>query len=346
MNNTMMRSTWVAIILLLIVVIVGRGEAATSKSSESNIRLPRVDAFEVRGDLEIAGSATVAPIMRRLYRRFVVEGYRSVMNILGVGTQRGFRLLCQEGRTDVVIASRPIQSHETSACQNKGLSPFELVIGNDALTIVANIENDFIEDVTQEQLRRIFVSDLWSNVNEDWPEEPIRRFIPKAGMGTLDFFANMIFDGDIEALLISRHTFKERDLEVIAQSVGTEINSIGMVGYAIYNKYKETLSPVMIDQIEPSDETVASGDYPLVRKLYVYADSEMVKEKPQLAAFLVFVLNHINQEIREVGYFPANPEILDNSKVELLKAMGLMQLDKEGFDTSKLRLLDVMGVDY
>ena len=292
-------------------------------SHAADVSLPSEDPLEVKGNLEIAGSSTITPIIRRLYKRFILEGYRGVMKIRGVGTPRGFKLFCQEGQADIVMASRPIKAHETLACATKGRSPVALTIGHDALTVVANLENGFIDDVTEEQLQTMFTVNRWSEVNDAWPQEAIQRFIPPPGSGTLNFFVDTVFNGEEEELLVAAQTAKERDPETIAQAVGNVINGIGLIGYAFYKKNQHTLKTVSIEQVNPSIETVKSGAYLLIRDLMIYSDLALIRDKPQVRAFLTFLLNHVSQEIEHLGYFPLSTGVLDDSKLELLTAMGI-----------------------
>jgi ABC-type phosphate transport system substrate-binding protein len=44
-------------------------------------------------------------------------------------------------------------------------------------------------------------------------------------------------------------------------------------------------------------------------------------EKPQVAAFINFYLTYVNDEILEVGYFPASESALSTAKNNWLEAM-------------------------
>jgi hypothetical protein len=46
-----------------------------------------------------------------------------------------------------------------------------------------------------------------------------------------------------------------------------------------------------------------------------------MQEKPQVAAFINFYLSHVNDEIIDVGYFPASDAALAEAKTNLLGAM-------------------------
>jgi phosphate transport system substrate-binding protein len=57
--------------------------------------------------------------------------------------------------------------------------------------------------------------------------------------------------------------------------------------------------------VEPNQSTVDEGTYPLARPLFIYSDAKIIAEKPQVAAFLYFYLSNVNDNIVDVGYFPA-----------------------------------------
>lgn len=306
-----------ASLLILITILVDRQVAWP------DVTLPLSDPLEIKGNLHVAGSAVVAPLMRRMYKRFILEGYRGVMHIRGVGTQRGFKIFCQEGQVDIVMASRAMKGDERSACAARGLTPVELVIGTDMLAVVVNIENDFLHGVNLADLKTIFTANQWAEVNGAWPDDPIERYIPAPGMGTLDFFVDTIFEGDADALLIAANTEKELDPDSIAQSVGSGFNRIGLVSYAFYKKYETSLATVAIDRIKPSRLAMEKGDYPLTRELFVYSDTARIRDREQVRAFLSFLLNEVSEEIENVGYFKPGKQVLDSSKRIFLDALGI-----------------------
>ena len=46
-----------------------------------------------------------------------------------------------------------------------------------------------------------------------------------------------------------------------------------------------------------------------------------MKDKPQVAAFIAYYLTYVNDEIKKVGYFPANAEALKKAKQNWLDAV-------------------------
>ncbi len=75
---------------------------------------------------------------------------------------------------------RKIKDFEVESCTAIGRTPIEFRVGTDALAIVVSSENDFLTDVTVEELGKIFSSEVvkWSDVRAEWPNEDILRFSP------------------------------------------------------------------------------------------------------------------------------------------------------------------------
>jgi phosphate transport system permease protein len=61
--------------------------------------------------------------------------------------------------------------------------------------VVVNPENEAVNNVTLPQLRQLFTTaDTWADVEQSWPAQPVARFMPGADSGTLDFFAESVFE--------------------------------------------------------------------------------------------------------------------------------------------------------
>jgi phosphate transport system permease protein len=151
--------------------------------------------------LEISGSSTVYPVSRQLAINFRRAGYQGGIDIQQTGTSAGFDQFCASGGIDIADASRPINRPELETCQKARREPVEFKIGNDALAIAVSQQNDFLQDVTVEQLREIFTDyERWSEVDPSFPDEPIRRYIPGADSGTLDFFTEETFARGLDEL--------------------------------------------------------------------------------------------------------------------------------------------------
>jgi phosphate transport system permease protein len=158
--------------------------------------LPVINPADFEGDVTVAGSSTVFPLTQAMADRFIADGFRGDIALESSGTTGGFRSLCiDEARElDILNAGRQALPSEIGACRANGRSLRGLLVGQDALSVVVNPANDFVSDVTRDQLIGLFTTaETWADVDASWPAETINRYVPSADSGTLDFFAETTF---------------------------------------------------------------------------------------------------------------------------------------------------------
>src|SRR6266498_1673710 len=290
-------------------------EAPTAAPAEDALAMYAPDA--VSGDIIAAGSSTVFPLADRMKQRFEEEGFGGNLTIDSIGSGAGFERFCKNGETDISTASRKIKDTEVESCAalNPPRTPIPFQVGIDAMAITISKENDFVTDVTLEEPAKIFTTATnWSDVRPEWPAEPIQRFSPGTDSGTFDYFVEAIMQpangGDAaageKAILDSAGIQLSEDDNVLVQGVEGSPYAIGYFGYAYYQENKGSLKALSVNGIEPTAETAESGEYPLSRPLFIYSDANIMKEKPQVASFIWFFLNNVNNEISDVGYFPVS----------------------------------------
>jgi phosphate transport system substrate-binding protein len=277
----------------------------------------------VTGDIIAAGSSTVFPLAERMKQRFEEEGFSGNLTIDSIGSGAGIERFCVNGETDIANASRAIRDTEIESCTAIGRTPIEFQVGIDALAVVVSSENDFVTDVTIEELAAIYsTATNWSDVRPEWPNEPILRFSPGTDSGTFDYFVEVVMtpaNGDdaeagSAALQNAANLQLSEDDNVLVQGVEGSPYAIGYFGFAYYQENQGALRALSINDVEPTAETAESGDYSLSRPLFLYSDATILREKPQVASFLWFFLNNVNNEIADVGYFPVSDAKLQEAK--------------------------------
>lgn len=256
----------------------------------------------LKGDVSGDGSSTVAPIMEAL-----VEEYAAVQEAVKVtvgvsGTGGGFERFIA-GETDFSNASRPIKDEEKAELEAAGIEYTEFQIANDGLSVVVSKDNTWVEDLTVEDLKKMWIEDgttkKWSDINPEWPAEEIVFYSPGTDSGTYDYFDEVILD---EADLVKKATLSEDD-NVLVQGVQGDKNAIAFFGYAYYLANQDTLKVVKIGGVEPTNETIESGEYsPLSRPLFVYASNKALSEKPAAYDFMKFSLENAGEMAEAVGY--------------------------------------------
>ncbi len=309
---------------------------APAMATDSTIDLPAVDPLSITGDIISAGSSTVFPLAERMAERFQSEGYSGQITIDSIGSGAGFSRFCEAGETDISNASRAIKASEIENCAklNPARTPIEFRVGTDAIAVSVSQANDFVTDVTLAELAQIFsTAEKWSDVRAEWPAEPIQRFIPGTDSGTFDYFVEAVMDpayvlsdadkgkGE-EAILSAANLQLSEDDNVLVQGIEGSPYAIGFFGYAYYNENADKLGALSIEGVAPTAESAENGSYALARPLFIYSDAGIMQSKPQVAAFINFFLTTVNDEILDVGYFPASDSALGEAKTKWLEAMG------------------------
>ncbi len=262
------------------------------------------------GTIKIDGSSTVYPITEAVAEEFG-ETNPNVKVTVGIsGTGGGFKKFLA-GETDVSDASRPIKSTEHELATKNGVNYIELPIAYDALTVVVNPKNTWLQSITVAELKKMWEPEAqgkvtrWKDVNPAWPDKPLKLFGPGVDSGTYDYFTEAIM-GKEDA---SRGDFtSSEDDNVLVQGVAGDEYALGFFGLAYYTENQDKLRAVKIDNgkggVMPSATTVISGTYqPLSRPLFIYVRKEAT-DRPEVQSFISFYLKHATQLSQEVGYIP------------------------------------------
>ena len=269
-------------------------------------------AKALSGKIVIDGSSTVAPISEA-----IVEGFNKDQSGVNVtvgtsGTGGGFTKFCN-GETDISDASRAIKDEEKQACAAKGIKYQEFRIGLDGLAVVTSSKNTFLDTLNFKQLAAIFKdggATTWDQVDPKFPNEKIAIFAPDTESGTYDFFNEKVLGDPEEGGLKPRSDYTaSSDDNTLVQGIEGEANSWGYFGYAYFQNNKEGLKDIMVAEkgttgIQPTTETITSGEYPLSRPLFIYVKEDALK-RAEVQQFVKFYLEQTPQLIADVGYVAA-----------------------------------------
>lgn len=314
-------------------------ETATTEAEStdtSELGLPVIDPLDVpAGEIAIAGSSTVFPLATAVISKWEDEGGPSYP-IDSIGSGGGFERFCVEGASDISNASRAINEEEVAACQDIGRDPIEIRVGTDALSVVISSGNYFAQEMTLEEIATAFsLTDpgaTWADVNPDFPAHPIQVFSPGEDSGTFDYFNEVVFDeAEPSPISSSIAQIVGEDDNVTVQGVGgdgctegdlSSTCAVGYFGFAFFSQNADVLQAVAVDGVVPNEDAVNEGTYPISRPLFIYTAPSVIAEKPQVASFVAYFLNNVNEVIGDVGYFPAPMERLQEAADNIAAAAG------------------------
>lgn len=261
---------------------------------------------QLKGNVVIDGSSTVYPIMEAISEEYMTEQPEVKVSVGVKGTGGGFEKFIA-GETDMSNASRPVKDEEKAGLEKAGIDYTEFKLAFDGLSVVVNKENDFIDSLTVEELKKLWVDSgkekMWSDIRPEWPKEKIKFYSPGTDSGTYDYFNEVILE---DQPIVTNATLSEDDNQLVKGVTGDK-NAIGFFGFAYYEENKDQLKVVKIDggngPVEPNAETIESGEYaPLSRPLFTYVSNKAIADKEQVSDFTKFVLENAAELSEEVGY--------------------------------------------
>jgi phosphate transport system substrate-binding protein len=322
-------------LVLLIGILAACGDdAKEDPSSDDNTKTEEQnnasgeEKEKLSGEIKLAGSSTVFPIMEFVTYEFVQEHPKVNTPLESVGSGGGFERGVK-GEIDFANASRPIKDEEKALAEENGIELIEVQLAFDGLSVVVSKQNNFIESLTMEQLRDIFLAERgntkWSDIDPSWPDEEIVIFSPGHDSGTFDYFNEVVLEE--KPMREGEGVTLSEDDNLLVRGIQNDPYAIGFFGYAYYVANQDSLKVVGIDGgdgvVYPDGNTIQDGTYtPLSRPLYTYVNKDSLA-KPEVQAFIDFLLGGAAARgAEEVGYV-ALPE--DEYKEQLANLQALFK---------------------
>lgn len=255
-------------------------------------------------NITVKGSDTLVILAQKWAEVYMQKKPDVKIQVTGGGTGTGFAAL-QNQTTDLCNASRKIRAKETSACVTAfGKRPTEHKVALDGLSVYVNEANP-IKELAIADLEGIFTGKIrnWKEVGG--PDLPIVIYSRENSSGTYEFFKEHVLGG--KDFAATAQTMP--GTAAVLQAVAKEKNGIGYGG-AAYGQgakhlaiKKDAASPA----IEPTEESIVKGTYPIWRYLYIYVNPAL--EKGEVAEYLRWIRSDDGQKVvKDVGYFPLPPQ--------------------------------------
>ena len=211
----------------------------------------------------VTGSSTLAPVMADIARDFENRDPNIRVNIQSGGSSRGIADT-ERGTADIGMVSRDLRDSESH------LNPH--TIARDGVAMIVHADNP-LDSLSPETIGRLYRGriDNWSAIADY--DEPVTVIHKSAGRATLEVFLRFmeLDNSEIEPDMIIGEN------QQAIQSVAGNPGALGYVsvGAAEHEAGRGvSIRPVAIDGVEPTPESVASGDFPLARNLNLVTKDE------------------------------------------------------------------------
>lgn len=342
------------------IVIAGLCAVAPAQAAEplqmtingSNTIGAKLAPMLVQGMLQEAEVSNLQAELNQRSREHQLSGVDKTLGPLRIrinahGSSTGFRgLLDRSGQ--IAASSRPIRDSEVeqlSASGNMRSVQAEQIIGLDGLAIIIHPDNQ-LRELSVEQL-----ADIFSGRVNNWRQlgghaGAIKIYARDHNSGTWETFSELVLSPYQLELHGAASRYKSN--QDLSRDVSRDINGIGFVGLDSIGAARAlAISAGDSHAMLPTKELVATEDYPLTRRLYLYLrPDEDNRLALQLTSFaqslagqqLVDEAGFVGQNIKAISVPPRNDmpvryrELADNAQrlsVNFRFAEGSAQLDNK-----------------
>ena len=283
-------------------------------------------AQSARDYISIVGSSTVYPFTTAVAEQFgKANASFKTPKVESTGTGGGFKLFCAGvgvQHPDVSNASRKIKASEIESCAKNGVKDIvEINIGFDGIVVASSKKTKpmplAIRDLWLALAKEVpdsagklvaNPSKTWKDVNPTLPATKIEVLGPPPTSGTRDAFVELVMDHGCKEFPAIKDLEKsdEKKAKAVCQTVredGAFIeagendnlivqklvanpNALGIFGYSFLEENLDKIQGETINGIAPTFETIADGQYPISRPLFIYVKKAHVGTIPGIKEFI------------------------------------------------------------
>lgn len=248
--------------LLLVLVVAGcTGGKPLGTEPDSGNQVGKSLAAEVSGSIAVSGSTALQPLVQQAAEDFMGKNPKARIVVTGGGSGTG---LSQVVQGQVNIGNSDVFAEEKQGIDASKLKDHRVcVVG---FAIVVNPETA-VDTLTKEQVIGIFSGNIgnWKEVGGlDTPIVVVNR--PESS-GTRATFNKYAMDGAEEGEAGITEDSSGAIKKIIAETPGT-------ISYLALSYVDDSVKALKYDGVEPTEENITSGDYPVWSYEHMYTLGE------------------------------------------------------------------------
>jgi len=252
---------------------------------------------QARDQIRIVGSSTVYPFASYVCEEFGATTQYPTPVIEATGSGGGLKLFSEGvslGTPDISNASRQMKLSEYERCMENGVEKIhEVVFGFDGISLCENKANPGLNLSLKELTLAVAAKvpqngklvknpyDYWNQINSQLPHREILIYGPPTTSGTRDAFEELVmevaskemagYDGGYTNIRQDgAYVPSGENDNLIVQRLNKNKDAMGIFGFSYLDNNRGKIRPVTINGVEPTTESISSGEYPVARDLYFY----------------------------------------------------------------------------
>ena len=315
--------------------------ACGSSDSNSSSKSKSTSESGLSGAITVTGSSSVEPITNLLAEAFSEVHPSVAISVSGPGSGDGHKAACA-GEVPIWNSSRQIKNQEVECLVDRGIEFIEFRVGIDGISVITSVGNDSIDCVSFADLYSLIGSEStgygkWADANTlnaelggrgPFPDRDLEIFAPGEESGTFDSLIEIALEGIWEERVkngkgdeyysVRPDYNASANDNVIIDGIAGNKHSLGWVGFAFADVARDRVALLEVDGgegcVAPTNETIASAEFPIARYLYTYVDAAKADD-PAVKGFINYMLSDEGQKyVVEAGYVNLSEEDLEQSR--------------------------------
>jgi len=281
-------------------------------------------AAEARDQIRIVGSSTVFPFSTAVAEQFGQTSSFATPVVESTGSGGGLKLFCAgigEQHPDMTNASRKIKDSERELCATNGVKDItEVKVGFDGI-VLANFKSSEPVNLTIPQIFQALAKEvevdgevvanpytMWNEIDAGLPAAKIEVLGPPPTSGTRDAFVELVMEGSCEnfpAIAALEETDEDKfeavcatmredgafveageNDNLIVQKLEANPAAFGIFGFSFLDQNLDKMQGSFVNDVEPTFENIAAGDYPVSRSLFFYVKNAHVGVIPGMEEYV------------------------------------------------------------
>ena len=254
----------------------------------------------------VDGSTSMLPLSRALMMAATgVSAQEAELRVSHSKTTLSFYALVS-GEADLLLVARPAEEAFAYA-DEMGVELEMRPIGVDALVFLTGEENP-VDGLTQQQAVGIYTGEITNWKEVGGADAEIIAYQRNKTAGSQVMMENVVMDG--EPMMDAPMEYRPSEMGALVDEVASYRNSASAIGYSVYyyvtEMYlREGVKLLAIDGVAPSNETIASGEYPYTQYNYAVIRKDERENSPARQLFDFLTTPEGKALMAAQGYVPA-----------------------------------------
>ena len=210
-----------------------------------------------------------------------------------------------DGKADIIFVTEP-STEELELAKKAGIEIEVIPIVKEAFVFLVNKQNP-VDSISVKQIQQIYQGKIKNWKDLGGPDKEIISYQRPENSGSQTIMLNMVMKG--LNIMDAPKALKPAEMSGLIEVIASYDNSDKAIGYSVYyfanSMYnKETIKFVKVDGVEPSNDTIKSGQYPYTSAYYAVL-KKTEAEDSNARKVLAWILSDEGQKLAEQsGYVP------------------------------------------